>query len=91
MEVLAMFAVQIVMGIVGGQMISTALQLENTRQFVRIAIGSLGGLACGNLIGALLGDGNSFFALLGDAGGGFAGGALATAIVGSINRRLDRR
>ncbi|OSQ43821.1 MULTISPECIES: hypothetical protein [Alphaproteobacteria] len=83
--------VQIVMGIAGGQAVTTALRLSTIAPIINILSGGLGGLALGLLVGGFVGDDNSFFAMLGDAGGGFVGGAVVTVIVVRITRRLSGR
>ncbi|SEQ83099.1 hypothetical protein [Thalassovita taeanensis] len=91
MDIFVTFVVQIIMGIFGGQMISTSRGWNDITQPVKIIAGAIGGLACGLLVGGLVGDANSFFAMLGDAGGGLAGGAGATALVRVAIKKLGGR
>jgi hypothetical protein len=41
----------------------------------------------GQLVGLIVGESNSFFALLGDAGGGMIGGAVAIIIYSRIRKQ----
>ncbi|KGB80463.1 hypothetical protein JT55_18885 [Rhodovulum sp. NI22] len=91
MEVFVTLVVQVAMGIFGGQMISTNRKWEDIRQTVKITAGGAGGLVLGQVVGMIVGNENSFFAMLGDAGGGLAGGAIATAIIVTIIRKLRGR
>jgi len=91
MEVFVTFVVQIAMGIFGGQMISANRKWDDIKQTVKITAGGGGGLVLGQLVGMIVGNENSFFAMLGDAGGGLAGGATATAIAVAIVKRMRGR
>ncbi|ALG91127.1 MULTISPECIES: hypothetical protein [Actibacterium] len=91
MEVFVTLVVQLAMGIFGGQMISANRKWEDIRQTVKITAGGAGGLVLGQVVGMIVGNENSFFAMLGDAGGGLAGGAIATAIIVTIIRKLRGR
>lgn len=81
MESLISVFVRIVMGILGGQLVGMFHGQPETEQTVRIVAGAVGGFGLGFLLGEFLADDGSFIALLGYAGAGFIGGALATAIV----------
>lgn len=85
-ELLASIAIQIVMGMIGGQIAGTVFRQASDEPLIRIVCGVVGGLGLGWVIGGFVGDNDSFFALLGDVGSGLVGGALATAIVFPVRK-----
>lgn len=79
---------QTVMGISGAYIAEKKRKLKNVKQTkIKIIAGCVGGILLGQLVGLIVGESNSFFALLGDAGGGMIGGAVAIIIYSRMRKQ----
>lgn len=80
--------IQSVMGISGAYIAESKRKLRNVRQTkIKIIAGCVGGIILGQLVGLIVGESNSFFAVLGDAGSGIVGGATAISLYSRMRKQ----